>query len=126
MDFKKIVGKRLKEYRKAKGLSQKNLAKATNGAISPNYISQIENGLHFPSLKILIKLADVLEVPPDKFLIGDKDTFEFFNISHNKIKNILGENGYALFLSNLHLLDERTKTVIIEFLYAHLKHENSQ
>jgi len=53
MNYKKIVAKRLREFRKAKGLNQKKLAELTKGEVSANYISQIERGLHFPSLKIL-------------------------------------------------------------------------
>jgi len=70
-------------------------------------------------------LADVLGVPPDKFLIADKDTLEFLNLSHTKIKEILGESGYYLFLENLNLIDDETKATVIEFIYLRLKHRKN-
>lgn len=54
------LGKRLKELRAKKGLSQTDLAKMVG--VTPSTISQVESNHIYPSLPALIKMADVLSV----------------------------------------------------------------
>lgn len=44
---------------------------------SPNYIAEIEIGRRFPSLKLIEKIGDVLNVEPYRFFIND--TIKFTN-----------------------------------------------
>ena len=67
-DIKRLFGMRMKELRKNKGLSQEELAEKAE--ISSKYLSRVEMGQHFPSLDVLIRLANVLNVEL-------KDFFEF-------------------------------------------------
>jgi len=60
MNKKKQMGLRLKEIRKRKGLSQEALAERAE--TSPNYLSRMERGTENPTLDMLIKIADALEV----------------------------------------------------------------
>jgi len=61
---------RLKELRKQKGWSQQKLAEKTS--MSFNAITKIEQGLaKHPTLKTLVKLADVFGVSIDE-LVGRK------------------------------------------------------
>ena len=60
MNRKKQMGLRLKEIRKRKGLSQEALAERAD--TSPNYLSRMERGTENPTLDMLIKIADALEV----------------------------------------------------------------
>jgi transcriptional regulator with XRE-family HTH domain len=71
----KMFGLRLKNLRKQRGLSQEKLSEKIE--ISSKYMSRIELGLHFPSMEILVKLADALNVEME----------DIFNFSH-EIKNI--------------------------------------
>jgi len=65
-----MLGKRIKEYRKKKGWSQQKLAEKSG--LSFNTITRIEQGIgNSPTLKTLLKLADVLEVGLDE-LAGKK------------------------------------------------------
>jgi transcriptional regulator with XRE-family HTH domain len=65
-----MLGKRIKEYRKKKGLSQQKLAEKSS--LSFNTITRIEQGMgNSPTLKTLVKLADVLGVGLDE-LAGRK------------------------------------------------------
>lgn len=50
----------IKEAREAKGRSQKELAEAAG--MSPQQLSQYENGLRNPKLETLIRIADALNV----------------------------------------------------------------
>ena len=55
------LGRRIKEERKKRGLTQERLAELTG--ISNNFISYIESGRKTASLKTIKKIADALEIP---------------------------------------------------------------
>ena len=65
MDEKKI-GKRIKQYREAAGLSQERLAEATG--LSTNFISYIERGARQPSLDNFIRIANAINISADLLL----------------------------------------------------------
>lgn len=60
MNVKELIGKRIQELRKARGLSQEKIAERAD--ISPTYLSRIECGRENPTLDMLIKLSKALEV----------------------------------------------------------------
>lgn len=64
-DIKELVGKRIKELRKEKALTQEELAELIG--IEPRNIIKIENAQTFPRTRTLEKLLEVLEISPDNF-----------------------------------------------------------
>jgi len=56
----KSLGQRIKKVRKQRGLLQVDLA--VRVGISTGYVGSIEQGLRYPSLKVLQKIAKVLKV----------------------------------------------------------------
>ena len=60
MQEAQLFGRRLRELRKAHGLTQEALAEAAD--LSGNYISDLELGLKVPSLTILVRLSQALQV----------------------------------------------------------------
>jgi transcriptional regulator with XRE-family HTH domain len=58
MNEKKLIGQRIKELRRGKGLYQEKLAELAE--TSPNYLSRIECGTENPTLDMLIKLTNAL------------------------------------------------------------------
>ena len=60
MQEAQLFGRRLRELRKAKGLTQEALAEAAD--LSGNYISDLELGLKVPSLTILVRLSEALDI----------------------------------------------------------------
>lgn len=60
MNRKLLIGERISEIRKAAGLSQEDVAGRAD--ISPNYLSRIERGKENPTMDMLFKLSDALEV----------------------------------------------------------------
>jgi transcriptional regulator with XRE-family HTH domain len=58
----------LRRLRNERRLSQDELAYAAE--ISRSYLSQIEKGKYYASLKTIGKLAEVLKVEPAEFLIS--------------------------------------------------------
>ena len=64
MGIKKLLGKKLKEIRKSKNLTQEQVAEMI-GVETPS-ISNIENGKYYPSAENLDKLMDVLNITPNE------------------------------------------------------------
>lgn len=59
---KQLLGKRIKELRKLKGLTQESLSEKVG--IDSKHLSRIECGVNFPSLDLLTKIADTLKIEP--------------------------------------------------------------
>lgn len=68
MREKGLIGLRIKELRKNKGLSQEELAEKAE--TSPNYLSRMERGTENPTLEMLIKISRALGVEM-------RETFDF-------------------------------------------------
>ena len=66
MDLREVFATNLRRIRNAKGLSQDDLA--YEAGISRSYLSKLEKGVFYASLKIIEKLAATLEVEPAEFL----------------------------------------------------------
>ena len=84
----------IRYYRTNKGLSQQKLAEKCK--VSTYYISGIERGHNYPSLKILIKIAEALEIPVYMLLIdpesNNNDIIERFSKDLEvKIKNVIDD-----------------------------------
>ena len=81
MNKKELLGKRLRELRKRKGINQEQLAEMID--VDPTTISNIENGKNYPSL---INLENLLNVLDSSFL--DAFDFEHKNSSEDLIFQI--------------------------------------
>ena len=80
MNKKELLGKRLRELRKRKGINQEKLAEMIE--VDPPTISNIENGKNYPSL---INLENLLNVLDSSFL-------EAFDFEHkNKKEDLLSQ-----------------------------------
>ena len=64
-----LIGKRIRETRKQRGLSAEELAEIAD--LSTVYISYIENAKRKPSLESLIKISNALEITIDELLYGN-------------------------------------------------------
>ncbi len=62
------TGRRIRQTRRAKGLTQKKLGDRIG--ISDRHISSIENGRENPGFELLIRLCEALGVTPDYLLLG--------------------------------------------------------
>lgn len=83
MDTKKI-GDFLKSLRKAKGLTQEEVANAL--FLSPKTISRWENGLGIPDINIISSVADLYEVTVDEILKGSRKQAKEDGLSNATIK----------------------------------------
>ena len=62
MDIRKLLGRRIKELRKSKNITQEHLAELVN--IDTVSLSNIERGKYYPTAENLNKILVVLEVEP--------------------------------------------------------------
>ena len=83
MDTIQMIGSRIAEIRKQKSLTQEALAGKMS--VSPKYLSSIERGKENPTLKMLVNLADSLEVDIDQI-------FTFIQIEDPKRRKALLES----------------------------------
>ncbi|MFA5073711.1 MAG: helix-turn-helix transcriptional regulator [Nitrospirota bacterium] len=79
MNKKAFMGLRIKELRKRKGLGQDQAAERAD--TSPNYWSRMERGTENPTLDMLIKISDALEV----------ELWELFDFQHEANSKTLRE-----------------------------------
>ena len=67
MELVELFGRRLRSLREARCLTQQQLGEAAE--VSYKYVGAIERGEENPSLKVIGKLAEALEVEPRDMLI---------------------------------------------------------
>jgi len=65
-EFTKRLAKRLKDLRKAKGMSQEQLAHEAD--LYRTYINHLETGRYSPSEYVIYKIATALKIKPADFL----------------------------------------------------------
>jgi len=63
MDLPKVMGRNVRALRKAKGMSQEELALESD--MKRSYVSDLERGTRNPSVKALGRLASALGVDPE-------------------------------------------------------------
>ncbi len=71
IDVKKLVGKRIREYRKMHNMSQETLSEIIE--IDSKHLSNIELGKNMPNPQLLLKISKA-------FNIEIKDLFEIFHL----------------------------------------------
>lgn len=82
-----MLNDRIKELRKAFGLSQVELAKALN--VSKQCVSNWENDNVLPSIEMLVKLAEYFNVTTDYLLcLENKDMVDLSGLSENERAHI--------------------------------------
>lgn len=88
MDYYSI-GQRIRKIRKARGLTQEQLAEKVG--ISKTHMSHIETGNTKLSLSTFISLAEVLEVSTDEFIHDNNSLAR--NLSINNIISLLDNSS---------------------------------
>ena len=62
--MEKIIGKRIQEFRKKKGMTQDELSEIID--ISPHYLSALERGIYNIKLETLVKILNTLDISADE------------------------------------------------------------
>jgi transcriptional regulator with XRE-family HTH domain len=66
MDVRRLVGQNVRIYRTRLGISQEELA--FRSALHRTYVSGVERGIRNPTVLIIERLADALEIEPPALL----------------------------------------------------------
>ena len=69
MDTKKVVGKRIQDFRKSKGFTQDKLAEIVG--IDTISLSKIETGRNYPTAENITKLSEALDVNIYELFVSD-------------------------------------------------------
>ena len=64
MTLEKLFGRNVRYWRKERGLSQEEFAERSG--LHPTYVSGIESGHRNPTVKVIGRIAQALEVKPGK------------------------------------------------------------
>ena len=99
MDKKILLGKRLRELRKRKGIKQEKLAELI--CVEPATISNIENGKNYPSM---INLESILRVLDSSFS-------EVFDFEHKKNTELLVEEINEVMKNNPERVEDFYKII---------------
>jgi len=92
--IKKQIGKRLRDLRQRKGLTQKGMAKMAG--VDYTYIGKIERGEQLPSLNVLIRFAECLSLPLDRFFM-DEATWRLVSLAPKDVyESMQRENLWEL------------------------------
>ena len=82
MDERLLLGRRIKELRQARGLSQEALAEKMEG--HPKYLGSVERGEQNPTVDFLMKLAAALKVD-----LGSLFAYQWQKMSEAELKRKL-------------------------------------
>lgn len=101
--IKKLLGKRIKELRLAKGVSQQQLAEKSN--IDQRSLSHIECGDTFPS-KALLDISKALDVE-----LKDLFDYEHHKLNIEEMKDFIAKNLSQLTDENIKILYRLIKSM---------------
>lgn len=107
------TGDKIRELRKEKGFSQKELAEKLG--IHPVNMTKLEHGQNMPSVDTLIKLAELFNVSID-YLVSDE--------MKNRESTILKDKELLESFAKVERMDEKAKEIVKELLDSFiLKHQ---
>lgn len=90
----RLLGERIREQRKLKDFTQRDLAKNLN--VTYQTVSKYELGINIPDADMLLKLSDILECSTD-YLVGkvNSPSVQFFEYQDKELGKIeLGMDNY--------------------------------
>ncbi|MCM1338574.1 MAG: helix-turn-helix domain-containing protein [Muribaculaceae bacterium] len=104
--FKKLIGERVKYYRKQKNLTQEQLAEIMD--FNTKSISLLENGHNYIALNKVPKLCTTLSIEPYQLFIFDKRSVRTENVQNDihELLNTMDKNKLKLAYRLLYELNE--------------------
>jgi transcriptional regulator with XRE-family HTH domain len=98
-----------KRCRTGKGISQEDLAKKI--AIHPVQLSRYERGQSAPSIEVVQKIADALEVSLDELVYGNQQ---------NKVDQLISDRELLGMFKKVQLLNEKQKETVKDLLSTYI------
>jgi transcriptional regulator with XRE-family HTH domain len=116
----KEIGERLRKIRKEKALTQKELSKRVG--IDYSYIGKIERGEQLPSIKMLIRLSEILSIPIGYFF-QEESLIGLLEHLPEELVDIARDKKKRIFLKLLKDIDEEDIPLIMEILRVLKEHK---
>ena len=117
--IKKQIGKRLRDLRQRKGLTQKGMAKMAG--VDYTYIGKIERGEQLPSLNVLIRFAECLSLPLDRFFM-DEATWRLVSLAPKDVYESMQRENLWELLRLLEGVPEEDISLLTEIVHVLKKH----
>jgi transcriptional regulator with XRE-family HTH domain len=114
------AGERIKEFRKKRGFTQKELS----GSIeySDAYLSEIERGISKPSRDFLIKLTEVYGISIDYILYGsEEEQKKYLMVKEAETQYKILPTSIKKLIDNVKEILESKNEVMIDALKANIK-----
>jgi transcriptional regulator with XRE-family HTH domain len=108
-------GDNLKKIRSTKNISQGELAQLVN--MHATHISRYERNITTPSVEILKKLAEALDVTIDELIYGNQD---------NKLDNTIKDNELISLFKRVQILNDQQKETVKDLLKAFIFQKETQ
>lgn len=121
-DFVTILGQRIKDSRKKRGLTQDGLALKikekmnTETKMNKTTISNYETGYSSPSNELLVVISDVLSVSVD-FLLGRSDDPELNAVQYTELRKEFNE-----LIDALEKMPKEKQDMLLEMMRAAVGH----
>jgi len=106
------IGKKLKDVREQKNLSQGDIEKRTG--LLRCYISRVENGHTVPAVETIEKIARALEMPAYQLFVGAEETPNFGNAKGKSSVSRKQERQLFRFANLLSNMKERDRTLLLK------------
>lgn len=87
-NIRKLLGLNIRTFRRARSFTQEALAEMVD--VSGSYVGYLERGEKSPSLDVLVKIAEVLNVNPAALLTSPDDSL---NRELKKLISVLSDKG---------------------------------
>ncbi|MBI5327956.1 MAG: helix-turn-helix transcriptional regulator [Deltaproteobacteria bacterium] len=123
MAIKEKIGKRLREIRFSKGLTQKTMAQMAG--VDYTYIGKIERAEQLPSLGVLIKISEALSLPLDRFIM-DESTLRLINLLPGEGYRVVRKKEIWDLLKALEDIHEEDIPLLIEIVSVLKKHREKR
>lgn len=120
------IGRKLRELRQQRGLTQKELARKIRGTVDYSYIGKIERGEQLPSLKMLQRLSDALAVPLSYFFQGIDGAGTALTEGRKGRKEALGRQRERLLLHLVRTVHHDDIPLLVEIVRILNKHRKPQ
>ena len=104
---KKLLGKKFKEFRKSKSLTQFELAEKIG--LNEKQISRIEAGQNYPTYMTFVKLIEVLDIDIKNFSHGYNDIEDFSKYELINLVKKSNNNETRVFLNTIKSLKKSLK-----------------
>ncbi len=118
------IGKKLKNTRKKLQLTQKQLSERIHGGMDYTYIGKIERGDIMPSIKMLKRISEGLQIPVD-FFFQKETVVDLLGLLPQDIRDIAQDIDKVAFFREVKQLDKEDVPLVTEIIRILNKHRAS-